>query len=216
MAKNKHSRIPKGTAADAVHAIVKGAISGIPIPVAGGVASELFALVLAPPLTKRRDEWFESLAQRLEDLELEFGRLAENPAFVTTVMHATRIAERTHQKEKIDALRNAVANSALGNAPEEDVQSLFLNFVEEFTPTHLQILKLIQNRTSSDLSMLRDLINRKEITDQMVLALNRNGLLDDPRPYGARGRNSDESLMTFTWTVSKLGAQFLAFISQNP
>ena len=213
MTKSDDFRIPKGTPADVAHAIVKGAISGI--PVAGGVAAEFFAFVLAPPLVKRRDEWFESLARRLRELELEFDQLGENPAFVTTVMHATQVAVRTNQEEKLSALRNAVGNTALGQTPDDDLRSLFLNFIEEFTSTHLQILKLIQKRTASNLPLLQDLISRREITDQMVLALERNGLLDDQRPYAARGRNTNESLLTFNWTVSNLGEQFLAFISQN-
>ena len=206
---------PKGTAADAVHALAKGALSGIPM--AGGLAAEFFELVLIPPLTKRRDEWFDSLAQRrLRHLELKFDELGKNPSFVTTLLHATQAAQRTHQEEKLEALRSAVENSALGSTPDDDLRSLFLNFIEEFTPTHLRILRLIQNRTSSDLSLFRQLIDQREITDQMVLSLERNGLLVDPRPYAARGRDTGESLLMYVWTVSNLGQQFLAFISSRP
>jgi hypothetical protein len=214
MAEKEQSHIPKGTTADAAHALLKGALSGI--PVAGGILAEFFSLVLTPQLTKRRDEWFKSLALRLRDLELEFDRLGDNPAFITTVMHATQVALRTHQQEKLDALRNAVMNAATGNTPEEDLQSLFLTFIEEFTPTHLRILNLIRDRTSSaNLPLLRNLIEQKEMTDQMVLGLARNGLLHDSRPYAARGRDTGESLLTFSWTVSRLGEQFLAFISPS-
>src|SRR5215470_11880513 len=44
--------LPTPTAADVVHGVVKGALSGIPIPIAGGVAAEVFGIVLAPPLAK--------------------------------------------------------------------------------------------------------------------------------------------------------------------
>jgi len=64
-----------------LHAIAKGALSGIPI--GGGVAAEMFGLVLAPPLSKRRDMWFESLAERLKAIEGKLESLADNPAFVT-------------------------------------------------------------------------------------------------------------------------------------
>jgi hypothetical protein len=189
MAEKEQSHIPKGTTADAAHALLKGALSGI--PVAGGILAEFFSLVLTP-------------------------QLGDNPAFITTVMHATQVALRTHQQEKLDALRNAVMNAATGNTPEEDLQSLFLTFIEEFTPTHLRILNLIRDRTSSaNLPLLRNLIEQKEMTDQMVLGLARNGLLHDSRPYAARGRDTGESLLTFSWTVSRLGEQFLAFISPS-
>jgi hypothetical protein len=63
MKEKKESALPAKTAGDVLHAIAKGALSGIPI--GGGVAAEMFGLVLAPPLSKRRDMWFESLAERL-------------------------------------------------------------------------------------------------------------------------------------------------------
>jgi hypothetical protein len=42
---------------------------------AGGVVSELFAIAIAPPLSKRRDEWFASLGAGKLDAEI----LAEIP-----------------------------------------------------------------------------------------------------------------------------------------
>jgi hypothetical protein len=214
MSKEQGSHLPAATASDAAYAIVKGTLSAIPI--AGGFATELFGLMIAPPLTKRRDEWFESLAQRLKTLQLDFERLGQNPVFVTTVMHATQVALRTHQEEKLDALRNAVVNSAVGNTPEEDLRSLFLNLIDEFTPTHIHILNLIRNGASTNLPLFRELIDRRELTDQMVLGLARSGLLKDTRPYAARGRDTGESLLEFVWKLSNLGDQFLRFISSRP
>jgi hypothetical protein len=210
---------PRRSAGDVGHALAKGLVGAVPI--AGSTAAELFALIVAPPLEKRRERWLEEVASAVQELrekikDLTPEKLSQDDRFVTTLLHATQVALRTHQKEKLDALRNAVGNSAVGNTPEEDLRSLFLNFIEEFTPTHLRILKLIQNKTSSNLPLLRDLISQREMTDQVVLGLARNGMLDDSRPYAARGRDTGESLLTFSWTVSKLGDQFLAFISPSP
>ena len=47
--------------------------------------------------------------------------------------YATQIAIRNHQRKKLEALRNAVLNSALVNASEEDIQLMFLNFIEYLT-----------------------------------------------------------------------------------
>jgi hypothetical protein len=219
--KNKNkSTLPKQTAGDVVHAVVKGAISGIPIPIAGGVAAEIFGLVLAPPLSKRRDAWFQSLAERLKGVEARLESLGENPAFVTTVLQATQIALRTHQEEKLEALRNAVVNSTSGQVLEDDKRAVFLNLVDTFTPTHLRIVKYFQNRESFDVrTELLDVRavqqSRKatELTNIMVEELARNGLLEDHRPYAVRGRDTGESLLTFAWTVSPLGVQFLEFIT---
>jgi hypothetical protein len=210
------STLPKQTAGDVVHAVVKGAVSGIPIPIAGGIAAEIFGLVLAPPLSKRRDAWFESLAERLKAVEARLESLGENPAFVTTVLQATQIALRTHQEEKLEALRNAVVNSTSGQVLEDDIRAVFLNLIDAFTPTHLRILKYFQDRSSFDERTIQRLIrDSTAVTNMMVEELARNGLLRDERPYAARGRDSGESLLTSGWNLSPLGTQFLQFISRR-
>ena len=57
------------TAIDYFAAIVKLGISAIPDW--GGPASELFGLITAPLLGKRRDEWFESLRYKFNALSLK-------------------------------------------------------------------------------------------------------------------------------------------------
>lgn len=133
-----------------------------------------------------------------------------------TVLQATQIALRTHQEEKLEALRNAVVNSTSGQVLEDDVRAVFLNLVDTFTPTHLRILKYFQDRGSFDEQIIRRLIfDATAVTNMMVEELARNGLLRDERPYAARGRDSGESLLTFGWTLSPLGTQFLQFISRR-
>jgi len=139
---------PKINMGDVGHAVAKGVLSGIPM--AGGLASEIFNLVIAPPLIKRRDEWMESIAKGLKELEqkiegFRIEELSKSDSFITTVMHATQAAIRNHQKEKLEALRNAVLNAAVLNAPEEDLQMIFLNFVDTLTHWHMRILKLFDN-----------------------------------------------------------------------
>jgi hypothetical protein len=100
--------------------------------------------------SKRRDEWFqsvatavESLIEQVEDLTLE--KLAENNLFLDSLPRASRMAESTHQSEKLDALRNAVLNSVLPGSPDADTQTILLNYVEDLTPSHLQLLALLNN-----------------------------------------------------------------------
>ena len=54
-----------------------------------------------------------------------------------------RIVVSTHQREKLDYLRNALLNIALGKGVGEIKQQVFLNAVEAFTPAHVKILNLI-------------------------------------------------------------------------
>lgn len=139
---------PKKSTGDIIHAVVKAGISAIPI--AGAPAAEIFALVVTPPLERRRDKWIESigeglkeLAQKVEGFKIE--DLAENEAFITTVTHASQAAVRNHQKEKLEALRNAVLNAALPNPLEQDQQLVFLAYVDTLTTWHLTILKFLDD-----------------------------------------------------------------------
>ncbi len=139
---------PKAGAGDVAHTVVKAGLSTI--PVIGGLAAEIFSAIIVPPLSKRRDEWIESIAKDLKALEekddnFSIEALCQNEMFITTVMHASQAAIRNHQKEKLEALRSAVLNAALPNAPEEDIQLMFLNFVDTLTPWHLRILKFFDN-----------------------------------------------------------------------
>lgn len=139
---------PKKGVGDVVHAIVKAGISAIPL--AGAPAAEIFALVVTPLYERRRDEWIESignglkeLAEKVEGFKIE--ELSNNETFITTVTHASQAAIRNHQKEKLEALRNAVLNAALPNAPEEDLQLMFLTYIDSLTTWHLAILKFLDN-----------------------------------------------------------------------
>ena len=139
---------PKTSTGDIAHKIVKAGLSAVPL--AGGPAAELFNAIITPPLAKRRDKWIESIAEGLKELEekvegFNIENLNKNEMFITTVMHATQAAIRNHQEEKLKALRNAVLNATSSNAPEEDLQMMFLNWVDELTSWHLRILKFFDD-----------------------------------------------------------------------
>ena len=137
---------PKLETKDVAHTAGKVILSLV--PGIGGAATELFSTIIVPPLSKRRDEWIKSIAEGLKELEekvegFKIEKLEKNDIFITTVMHATQVAIRNHQKEKLEALRNAILNSALPNPPEEDLQLMFLNFVDLFTTWHFRILMFL-------------------------------------------------------------------------
>lgn len=139
---------PKPNASDIAHTVVKAGLSAI--PVVGGPVNELFSLVVTPSLDKRRDKWIESIARALKELEIQvedfkIENLRENESFVSAVMYASGVAIRNHQEEKLEALKNAVLNAATTNAPEEDLQLMFLNFVDSLTSGHLKMLKLLDD-----------------------------------------------------------------------
>lgn len=133
----------KATARDHLHTLARAGLSMI--PTVGGPAAELFSMLIVPPLTKRRDEWLQALANGLEELEkkvdgFKVQSLVNNEAFVTMVMEASHLAMRNHAKEKVDALRNAVLNSAL-KTPDEYLQGVLLQFISIATPWHFRVLE---------------------------------------------------------------------------
>lgn len=137
--------LPSESAGDHLHRATRAALASIPF--AGGAAVELFNLILAPPIQRRRDEWLNALAERLGKLEQDgrviIAELRDNDEFVSTVMQASQLAVRNHRQEKIDALRNAVLNTALEQAPEDSKRELFLRWIDELGVWHLRLLALL-------------------------------------------------------------------------
>jgi hypothetical protein len=137
---------PARSAGDLAHSLVKAVASVVPL--FGGPAAELFAALVQPPIERRRDEWMRFVGELLSDLAAEgidLDALKANEEFVDTVLQATRIALRNHQDEKRSALRNAIANTALGRAPKDMLRQIFLRYIDEFTVEHVLILKLFDN-----------------------------------------------------------------------
>jgi hypothetical protein len=144
---------PKRGAGDIGYAIARAGLSVF----AGAPAAELLQLLFSPPLERRRDAWMKEVGQALQELEKNRGvkleGLQANEAFVTVVLQATQTALRNHQREKIEALRNAVINSAVGINIEEDLQLQFIRYVEELTPSHFTLLNFLADNEEHLLSV---------------------------------------------------------------
>lgn len=144
MSEERPTTPPGPTGGDTLHTIARAGISLIPF--VGGAAKELFTAVIGPPLTRRRDEWLQSIAEGLKALEAKvegfrLESLGTNDVFVTATMQASQIAIRNHDRKKLDALRNAVLNAALVPPPEEEALAVLLNFIDIATSWHLKVLE---------------------------------------------------------------------------
>lgn len=140
---SRAERYPEPEAADIVQGTARVFLAAV--PVIGGSITETLSLVLAPAVTRRRDEWFKELANALDRLEQKFesfkiGELANNEPFISAVIQATRAAIATHQPEKRAMLRNALLNSAAGYGPSEELQEVFVAAIEELSVSHIRIL----------------------------------------------------------------------------
>lgn len=132
---------------DVANSIVKGVLGAI--PVVGALATEVFGLIVVPPIEKRRVEWMNEIASRLKNLEdkhlLTIESLKDNEQFIDTILQTTTYVLKTSEKEKIIAFQNALLNTALPEAPEKTKSQIFLNQLDSFTDWHIRILKFIDH-----------------------------------------------------------------------
>lgn len=121
-------------------------------PGVGSVLVEIFSSAVESPLTRRRWETMIQFGEVINDLierrVVTEADLQDNDVFISTVAEACAISLRNHQADKIEALRNAVRNSALPNCPSEDYRQMFLSFVDQCTATHLRILRFADDPTA--------------------------------------------------------------------
>ncbi|EKP0302712.1 hypothetical protein JGX26_000624 [Aeromonas veronii] len=208
---------PKATKGDAAHAIMKAGLSALPM--IGGPAVELFQSVVQSPLERRRIEWMQAVGERLQELEdsqrINLEKLRQSEKFISTVMHATTIALRTHEAEKREALRNAVIHVALGQSPEDALEHMFFEWIDTFSGMHLQELSIAgippQQRTTFQRSIRRPFDSesqnpsgrlKREIEDIIWADLHARRLV-----------NVGEKPNMPQINITQLGRMFLDFIS---
>ena len=238
MADQKHEEFPQPEG-DEDH--ITGQVLLSLIPGLGGAAAKLFTAIITPPIEKRRADWLNSLAAALKDLERQVEgftteSLTKNEVFISCLMHASLAAQRNHQEEKINALRNAVLNVACGRAPDEDLQLMFLHMIDSFTPWHIRLLAYFNDPLGftkargvtydrewpAFVKVMRDtfpeLKSRMYHEDLPFFLLVRNDL----RARGLLSSDSGESYDAYDpkkvrrKTTSELGDSFLSFISCPP
>lgn len=120
------------------------------VPVFGAPVIELMNMLVTPKLQLRRDAWFQELGERVKKLEEEgkinYEDLQKDDVFIDISMKATEVALKTHQAEKLNALRNALINTSL-NYPSIDIslKQIFINYIDVFTVWHIKLLELFNN-----------------------------------------------------------------------
>lgn len=224
-------KINKTTVGDVAHSLVKGGLGTI--PVIGSLATEIFGLIVTPPLEKRRAEWMNEIAEKLKSLEergeINFQELQNNEQFIDVVLQATTLALKTSEKEKIKAFQNTLLNTASGKSPDQTISQIFLNQLDSFTSWHLKILKFIDspriwfqkaNRTPP--SYMSGSISGV-IKNAFPELKNQDDLLEiiwnDLRTVGFHRTSDIKTLMTGDGTLNErttqLGKHFLEFITNE-
>lgn len=240
--------ILKPTKGDAIHTGIQGTLASIPM--AGGALSTIFSFGAKSPLTVRRDNFIISLDDRIKKLEKD-GKVSSkylllDDNFLDVAAQALPIAIQNSSPEKINALRNAIINTALQIEIDKDSKFIYLNFINELTQTQIMILKIFINpgeyieelfqhgeKNYQDLvvvNVVKDLQKLlkidKTIYDISLKRLETDGLIDltdksPGMPIGGYDKNS--------WIIGKaelekrtknlitpFGIMFDQFISEHP
>jgi len=139
--------IPKKANSDAAYSATK-AISNL-IPLVGGTVTEIFCSIVNSPIEKRRNEWIQEVVDTLEKLEAQRNgivqELANNEEFISLLIAASVHAFKTHLIDKRNKLKAALINSIDANL-SYDVKQIYLNFIDELTLTHIELLKFVYQR----------------------------------------------------------------------
>jgi len=168
------------------------------IPAVGSLSVHFYETYIKEPSSQRLHDFLEKLVQELFILKQQIDAVSfDNPTFQTTFKKAIRIAECEHRQEKLEALRNAVLNSAIPNSFKNDIQAIFLRWIDEFTVSHIRLLKMlhyIDNYNYEDfLANLPDLEENRIFYNQILKQLNDKYLIDLREVY----RNFKEEVSPF-------------------
>ena len=222
--------IPEENNKDKLYNLVRGGLGAIPF--VGSIASETFGLILAAPISKRRNMWMEAVVEKLSEIENEqsgfINTLKENDEFISFLLESSQIAFKTHQQEKLEILKNTIKNFFLDNTVEYDRKYSFLKVIDEISPTHLKILYfiakyedyIIENITSypqlivkyNEIDEIDNFYFRKCVVDLENQSLIRVSK-DFADFYGGGGFATDEGAPSIK--VLDFGLQFIEFIKQK-
>ena len=221
----------KTTAGDVANSLVKGGLGAI--PVIGSLATEIFGLIVTPPLEKRRAEWMNEVAEKLKELEenktINFEDLQKNDQFIDVVLQATTLALKTSEKEKIKAFQNAVLNTASGQSPDQTKSQIFLNQLDSFTTWHIRVLVFIDSprlwfqKTNRDPPNFMAGSISSVINDAYPELKNQDDLLDliwnDLSNAGFHRTSGIKTIMSGDGALSErttpLGKQFIQYITND-
>jgi hypothetical protein len=222
----------KNTIGDVVHSVVNAGLGSVPI--VGSFASELFNMVLTAPVEKRKEEWMIKIFNSLQDVQdkvegFQIENLANDEKFISVMTRASQLAILNHQQEKLQALHNAILNSALNISIDENEQMMFLNMVDTFTPWHLKLIYYFENpinrfeennisRPEFMMGGIRDglyafypeLLNRDEFVAVIFNELFSNKLVNTS---GLGGTMSNDGI--YSSRLSDFGKKFLKYIQIN-
>ena len=157
----------------------------------GSLASYIYETYVKSPANQRLDNFLLNLVEAIKEIEDKVESFsADSPIFQTALISTLGTAMRHHPEKELEALRNTVLNAGLPNAPEADIQRMFLNWLDEFTSWHLMLLKYLHEGTYNDLQLVRDDLEvKRPFYNQVLQDLNAKGLIQLKEVYVTKEKN---------------------------
>jgi len=140
------TQVMDAVAPEVVQSVMRAISRAAPDDVPG--VAGLLDTALEGLLKKRRARWHRRFADAVAEIgkrvdETALAALCRKEHFLTIALEAAQIAWRNHSEEKLEALKWAVVHAALPEAANEEVQFMYLRYVDELTPAHLVVVSLL-------------------------------------------------------------------------
>ncbi len=114
-------------------------------PYCGGIAS-LMTDYIPSAKFKRLEAFTKQLTEDIKHLENKLDtKYIKTDEFAFVFERCFRGAAENYQKEKLDAFRGILLNSAIRKDASEDEKEYFINLVNSLSALHIRILKFICN-----------------------------------------------------------------------
>ncbi len=181
-------QVIKNSDSDKVYNVGKAIINLLP---GGSLGSYIYETYVKYPANQRLDNFLLNLVEAIKEIEDKVESFSpDSPIFQTALISALGTVMRHHQEKELEALRNTVLNAGLPNAPEADIQRMFLNWLDEFTSWHLMLLKYLHEGTYNDLQLVRDDLEvKRPFYNQVLQDLNAKGLIQLKEVYVTKEKN---------------------------
>lgn len=218
------SDFPKKQAGDYAYYATKAGASMIPL--IGGAVTTVMETVFSAPIEKRKEKWLQALAHKVDLLtekheNISAESLATNEHFVSVCIHASNIALRTHQEEKITRLLAAVENSVSGKGVESSKHFIFLRIIDEMTDFHFQMLMFLLNfnEIKSEHGITDPFIDGRRVWEKVHKGMDRfDPMLDlviaDLNRYGLVSIN-ELGEISLDSVITKFGREFCEFVESK-
>jgi hypothetical protein len=121
------------------------------MPGVGPAVAESLGTIVGYRSKVALENWLSKLHERMLDLgdrvtTLESSEKANEVCSI--VISAGQAVVKCHQAEKLEALQAAVLNTAISPMENADERAVFVRYIDELTPTHLRMLRIISDNPS--------------------------------------------------------------------